>query len=196
VKRAAVAAVPLGLVLVVLLAPLAALTGALASPPAPSAAALADIPAPLLPVYQRAAGRCAMPWTVLAAVGKVETDHARCTLPGVAEGSNAAGAAGPMQFGIGGRAGNTWGGDPIRPVPPQLPYGVDRDGDGIASVYDPADAIHAAAGYLCDLGIDPDLRLAVASYNAGPGNPQAGLAYADRVLAVADGTPSRPATCG
>jgi len=191
VKRAAalsaVAAAPLVLIAVALLAPLAVLSAALASPLSPSPAALADIPAELLPVYQQAAGRCALPWTALAGVGKVETDHARSNLPGVASGANAAGAAGPMQFGIGGRAGNTWGGDPTRPVPPDLRYGTDGNGDGIANVYDPADAIHAAAGYLCDLGADTDLRRAIASYNAGPGNPAAGLGYADRVLAIAKG---------
>jgi len=191
VKRAAAAAAalvaPLALAAVVLLAPLAALSGALASPLTPSTAALSDIPAQLLPIYQQAAGRCTLPWTVLAGVGKVETDHARSTLPGVASGANAAGAAGPMQFGIGGRAGNTWGGTPVRAVPPDLRFGVDGNGDGTADVYDPADAIHAAAGYLCHLGADTDLRTAVASYNAGPGNPAAGMGYADRVLAIADG---------
>lgn len=180
------AAVPLALLSIALLMPLVALSGTLASPLTASSLALGDIPAPLLPVYQQAAGRCALPWTVLAAVGKVETDHARSSMPGVASGANNAGAAGPMQFGIGGRAGNTWGGDPIRAVPPDVRYGTDGNGDGVADVYDPADAIHGAAGYLCDLGAERNLRLAVASYNAGPSNPEAGLKYADRVLAIAD----------
>ena len=183
---AAAAGVPLAAVLAILLVPMAALPGALASPMVPSSLALADVPPSLLTIYQQAAGRCALPWTVLAAVGKVESDHARSSMPGVASGVNAAGAAGPMQFGIGGRAGNTWGDGPVRAVPPDVDYGVDGNGDGVADVYEPADAIHAAAGYLCDLGVERDLRLAVASYNAGPGDPAAGLRYADRVLAVAD----------
>jgi len=171
--------------MVLLLAPFAALSGGMTSATAPSAMALADVPAPLLALYQQAAGRCVAPWTVLAAVGKVESDHGRSELPGVVEGVNPAGAAGPMQFGIGGRAGNTWGGDAVRKVPPELRHGVDGNGDGVASVYDPGDAIPAAARYLCDLGVERDARLALAAYNAGPGRLQAGLAYADRVLAVA-----------
>ena len=51
-------------------------------------------------------------------------------------GANFAGAAGPMQIGIGGKAGNTFGGAPVRVVPPELDY-TDGNGDGIASVYDP-----------------------------------------------------------
>lgn len=172
-----------------LLAPVAVLGVVLAMPLAPSSAAVADIPPQLLPVYRLAAVTrgCELPWTALAGVGKVESDHARSTLPGVADGGNSAGAAGLMQFGIGGRAGDTWGGDPVRAVPPDLRYGLDGNDDGVADVYEPADAIHAAAGYLCALGAEADLRRALGSYNAGPGNWQAGLGYADRVLEIAAG---------
>src|SRR5215212_8464731 len=101
---------------------------------APSASAQQDIPPQLLPVYQTAADSCpGLPWSVLAAIGKVETDHGRSTAPGVRSGANFAGAAGPMQIGIGGQAGNTWGA-----------YAIDADGGG-ASVYNPTDAIFAAA---------------------------------------------------
>lgn len=149
--------------------------------PGASAAAVADIPPALLPLYQRAAaGSCAMPWPVLAAVGKVETDHGRSTLTGVRDGANAAGAAGPMQIGIGGRAGNTWGGEPVRPARPAVRYGTDGDGDGLASVYDADDAIHAAAAYLCHHGAGDaaTLRDAVWAYNHASW-------YVDEVLAVA-----------
>jgi hypothetical protein len=121
------------------------------SPPSPSAAALADIPGNLLPVYQAAAKRCGMPWAVVAAVGKVESDHGRSTAQGVQSGANFAGAAGPMQFLAG-----TWDA-----------YGVDGNGDGVANVYDPLDAIHGAANYLCATGAgDPArLRKAIWHYN-------------------------------
>ena len=49
---------------------------------------------------------------------------------------------------------------------------MDANGDGTASVYDPADAIYAAATLVHDLqsmlGSHADLLLA--GYNAGPGN--------------------------
>ena len=57
-----------------------------------------------------------MPWTILAGIGTVESDNGQTTLPGVHSGSNAFGAAGPMQIGIGGAAGNVWGGLPVHPA--------------------------------------------------------------------------------
>jgi hypothetical protein len=122
----------------------------------PSAAARADIPTRYLQLYQQAAGRCpGLSWSVLAAVGKVESDHGRSRLPGVRSGWNAAGAAGPMQFGIGvGRAGNAW-----------ARYGADFDRDGQTSVYDPGDAIPAAARYLCAHGAPRRLDRALYAYN-------------------------------
>jgi hypothetical protein len=124
--------------------------------PRPSRAAVADIPAGYLRTYQAGARRCpGLSWTVLAAIGKVESDHGRAPLPGVRPGWNAAGAAGPMQFGIGvGRAGNAW-----------ARYGRDFDRDGRTSVYDPGDAIPAAARYLCGHGAPRHLDRAIYAYN-------------------------------
>jgi hypothetical protein len=124
--------------------------------PAPSRAARADIPAGYLRLYQSAARRChRLSWAVLAAIGKLESDHGRARLPGVRSGWNAAGAAGPMQFGIGeGRAGNAW-----------ARYGQDFDRDGHRSVYDPGDAIPAAADYLCAHGAPHHLDTALYAYN-------------------------------
>ena len=49
--------------------------------------------------YQQAASTCpGLPWTVLAAIGTVESDNGTSTLPGVQSGANSAGAEGPMQF--------------------------------------------------------------------------------------------------
>jgi hypothetical protein len=127
-----------------------------AGQPRPSRAATADIPAGYLGLYQRSARRCpGLSWGVLAAIGKVESDHGRARLPGVRSGANHAGAAGPMQFGIGvGRAGNAW-----------ARYGADFDGDGRRSVYDPGDAIPAAARYLCAHGTPHRLDRALYAYN-------------------------------
>jgi hypothetical protein len=123
---------------------------------APSRAATADIPPGYLRRYRSAVRRCAgLSWAMLAAVGKVESDHGRARLPGVRSGWNAAGAAGPMQFGIGkGRAGNAW-----------ARYGGDFDRDGHPSVYDPGDAIPAAARYLCAYGAPHHLDRALFAYN-------------------------------
>jgi hypothetical protein len=119
-----------------------------------SRTARADIPAAYVRHYKRAARRCpGLPWAVLAAVGKVESDHGRARLPGVRSGANRAGAAGPMQLGIGGRAGPTW-----------QHYRLDADGDG-ASVYDPADATAAAADKLCFDGAPRHLDGALYAYN-------------------------------
>ena len=58
-----------------------------------------SIPAFWLPLYQQAAGTCpGLSWSILAAVGTVETGSGRSTAPGVWSGANAAGAEGPMQF--------------------------------------------------------------------------------------------------
>jgi hypothetical protein len=124
--------------------------------PAPSRAATTDIPAGYLRLYRSGARRCrGLSWAVLAAVGKVESDHGRSRLPGVRSGWNRAGAAGPMQFGIGvGRAGNAW-----------ARYGADYDHDGRTSVYDPGDAIAAAARYLCAHGAPRRLDAALFAYN-------------------------------
>src|SRR5918999_2336772 len=123
---------------------------------APSPDAQQDIPPQLLPVYQTAADSCpGLPWSVLAAIGKVETNHGRLQAPGVTSGANFAGAAGPMQIGVGGKAGNTWGA-----------YAVDADGGG-ADVYNPVDAIYTAANYLCQNGANKgtDVAGAIFAYN-------------------------------
>jgi hypothetical protein len=138
--------------------------------PAPSSAARADIPGGYLALYRAAAPRhCpGLFWSVLAGIGKVESDHGRAPLPGVRSGWNHAGAAGPMQFGIGkGRAGNAW-----------ARFGRDYDHDGQVSVYDPGDAIPAAARYLCDAGAPRRLDAALYAYNPS-------TSYVAKVKAIA-----------
>ena len=113
----------------------------------PSTVALSDIPTDLLALYQQAVTSCpGLPWPVLAGVGKVETDHNRP--PGQV---SSAGAQGPMQF-----LPATW-----------TQYGTDGNADGTADPFDPADAIPAAAQYLCAHRVTHDLATAVASYFCG-----------------------------
>jgi membrane-bound lytic murein transglycosylase B len=120
-----------------------------AGQPRPSRAPAADIPAGYLRLYRTAGARYRIPWSVLAAIGKVESNHGRSPLPGVRSGSNWAGACGPMQLGCvpGSRAGNAWA----------------RYGHG--NVYDPANAIPAAARYLVDHGARRHLDRAIFAYN-------------------------------
>ena len=117
--------------------------------PTPSRAAIADIPASYLRLYRQAGARNRIPWSVLAAIGKVESDHGRVRLPGVRSGSNWAGACGPMQLGCvpGSKAGNAW-----------ARYGHGRP-------HDPANAIPAAARYLVDQGAHHHLDRALFAYN-------------------------------
>jgi cell wall-associated NlpC family hydrolase len=143
-------------------------TAATQAQPGVSAEAANSIPANYLKWFQRVGLQYNVPWTVLAGIGKVESDDGRTKLPGVTQASvsNAFGAAGPMQIGIGGASTNVWGGAPVHPAS-QVVNGVatDEDGDGIASVYDAADAIAGAAKYLLAHGVQQNVPAAIFSYN-------------------------------
>jgi cell wall-associated NlpC family hydrolase len=79
---------------------------------------------------------------------------------------NGFGAAGPMQIGIGGASTNTWGGLPVHPASEKVAgVATDGNGDGIANVYDPADAIPAAAKYLIAHGAPGNMAGAIFAYN-------------------------------
>jgi hypothetical protein len=167
----AVAAATATLFVVALLAAAAVqdvLTGLLGGPPA-SAAAPADIPPAYLTLYQQAAGDCpGLDWTVLAAIGKIETDHGRSPLPGVTSGQNSAGAAGPMQI--------------LQPTFNSVlaRHALPPGGAVPPSRYDPHDAVHAASFELCDHGAPTDLPAAVYAYNHSSDYVAAVLAQADR----------------
>ena len=147
--------------------------------PVPSKSAGTSIPADYLQLYRNAGRVYGVPWTILAGIGEVESNHGRSTLPGVHSGANAFGAAGPMQIGIGGAAGNTWGGAPVHPASEHV-GGVATDGnsDGIASVYQPADAIDGAAKYLVEHGVLTNPSGAIFAYNHLTSYVQAVLGWA------------------
>jgi cell wall-associated NlpC family hydrolase len=136
------------------------------SQPAPSPTASNSIPANYLALFKSVGARYKVPWVVLAGIGKVESDDGRTTLPGVHSGSNPFGAAGPMQIGIGGASTDTWGGAPVHPASEQVSgVATDANGDGVASVYEPADAIAGAAKYLLRAGILTNVPSAIFAYN-------------------------------
>jgi cell wall-associated NlpC family hydrolase len=156
------------------------LTGSDSTTSRPSASALSDIPPDYLLLYRAAAPTCpGLDWTVLAAVGSIESDHGRSTLPGVHSGQNYAGAQGPMQF-----LPATFAAVTARHPPPP-------GGTHPPSPYDPHDAIHAAAAYLCDSGArdSRDLPGALYAYNHSD-------AYVDAVLARSGQYRAETATTG
>ncbi|HVS69500.1 MAG TPA: lytic transglycosylase domain-containing protein, partial [Mycobacteriales bacterium] len=84
-----------------------------------------------LALYRSAATTCpGLSWTVLAAIGQVESGHGRNPS------TSSAGAMGPMQF------------EPST----FAAYAVDGNNDGVKSIMDPSDAIYTAAHYLCANG--------------------------------------------
>ena len=111
-------------------------------------------------LYKKAAKKYgfAKDWYVLAAVGWVESRDGRNMGP------SSAGAMGPMQF-----LPSTW-----------KSAGVDGNGDGVANIMDPRDAIPAAAAYLKDGGAPRDWYAALYTYNHADW-------YVREVLGVAEG---------
>ncbi|HVB94299.1 MAG TPA: lytic transglycosylase domain-containing protein, partial [Acidimicrobiales bacterium] len=124
------------------------------------------IPAAWLSLYQQAALTCTgLSWSVLAAIGTVETHSGQSTAPGVWSGANAAGAVGPMQF-----------------EPPTFAaYAtVGPNGAQPPSPYDPVDAVYTAAALLCANGggTPSSLANAIGEYNHSS-------TYVDTVLTLA-----------
>jgi hypothetical protein len=153
--------------------------------PEPSSAALEDIPPRFLELYRGAVSeQCpTLPWSVLAAIGKTESNHGRF---GGGE-LQPDGRIDPPIIGValdGTRGtsrildtdGGRLDGDTVfdRAVGPMqfIPgtwrsYGIDASRDGVADPHSAIDAIWSAARYLCALGADDPLRVADAiwSYN-------------------------------
>jgi murein DD-endopeptidase MepM/ murein hydrolase activator NlpD len=110
----------------------------------------------LLGLWQGAGAEYGVPWQVLAAINKVESNFGRNMGP------SSAGAVGWMQF-----MPATW-----------MEWGVDASGDGVADPWNAADAIYSAARYLAAAGAPNDLYRAVFAYNHADW-------YVQEVLAIA-----------
>jgi murein DD-endopeptidase MepM/ murein hydrolase activator NlpD len=107
-------------------------------------------------VWQAAGNAYGVPWSVLAAIDKIESDFGRNMGP------SSAGAIGWMQF-----MPDTW-----------ARWGVDANGDGLADPWNAEDAIYSAARYLAATGGATDISAAVFSYNHAQW-------YVDEVLQLA-----------
>lgn len=167
------------------------LIGALEAAAGDGAPGLSPVAVPGVPVaYMRdavtAGARFDVPWSVLLGIYRVECDFGRALLPGCnpVGSENPVGAQGPGQFLPG-----TWraGLAPhavILPGPPTTSdaagFATDGDGDGIADVWDPADAVASTARLLAADGAASDLGRAIWSYNHS-------WAYVQQVLALAKG---------
>src|SRR3954454_21787165 len=112
--------------------------------------------AQLLSLWQRAGAEYGVPWQVLAAINKVESNFGRNMGP------SSAGAIGWMQF-----MPSTW-----------ERWGVDANGDGLVDPWNAEDAITAAGRYLAASGGGADISRAVFSYNHAQW-------YVDEVLQLA-----------
>jgi murein DD-endopeptidase MepM/ murein hydrolase activator NlpD len=109
----------------------------------PSAAPRELAYADLQTLWTSAGEAYGIPWQVLAAINKIETNFGRNMGP------SSAGAVGWMQF-----MPDTW-----------LRWGLDANGDRVADPWDPEDAIYAAARYLAAAGGGADIERGVFAYN-------------------------------
>jgi murein DD-endopeptidase MepM/ murein hydrolase activator NlpD len=145
--------------------------GALPSAATPNAPGSIRIPSPisqyptvpearsyqqLLALWEQAGAYYGVPWQVLGAINKIESDFGRNMGP------SSAGAVGWMQF-----MPSTW-----------ERWGLDANGDGLASPWNPEDAVYAGARYLAAAGAHEDLSRAIFAYNHAQW-------YVDQVLELA-----------
>ena len=99
--------------------------------------------AELSTLWHRAGTSYGIPWQVLAAINKIESNFGRNMGP------SSAGAVGWMQF-----MPSTW-----------LRWGTDANGDGVADPWAPEDAVFSAARYLAAAGGRTDIYRGVFAYN-------------------------------
>ncbi len=126
-----------------------------------------QIPSAMLTLYQSAATECpGLSWTVLAAIGTVESGNGTSTLPGVDSGANSAGAEGPMQM--------------LPATFAEYDQPVPAGGASPPSPYDATDEVYAAERMLCANGAGSSSTLAAAIYAYNHSG-----AYVSEVTAIA-----------
>ena len=157
-------ALPLSILLLLDPASTAACGG---TPTGPGPTSVPGVPQKFLPIYEGAAQQFQLGddgWAYLAALNDAESSFGTDNGPGtgVLSGSNYAGAAGPMQIGIGGAATNTWS-TIVDQIPPNLPGGAQPP-----SVYNETDAVYGAAALLKRLGAPGNWQAALVGWNDYP----------------------------
>jgi murein DD-endopeptidase MepM/ murein hydrolase activator NlpD len=121
----------------------------------------------LLALWRDAGEAYGVPWQVLGAINKIESNF------GQNMGPSSAGAVGWMQF-----IPSTW-----------ARWGMDGDGDGLSDPWNPEDAVYAAARYLAAAGAHEDIERAIFAYNHAQW-------YVDDVMELANLFGEGPLTAG
>ena len=137
------------------------------TPSGPGPASVPGIPQSLLPIFEGASQQYELGddgWAYLAALNDAESTFGTNDGPGtgVRSGSNSAGAAGPMQIGIGGSATDNWD-TIVAEIPSGLPGGVRPP-----SVYNEPDSVYGAGALLKKWGAPGDWHAALVSWNNYP----------------------------
>lgn len=207
--------VPAGAPLV--LADLSSILGGSAQLAAPGGTGTLGVPQVAIDAYQAAADRlaaddpgCAIPWTLLAGVGRIESGHAREGRVDV-DGLTLGRIIGPVLDGSGPNAairdtdGGRLDGDRVwdRAVGPMqfIPgtwaaYGADNSGDAVADPHNLRDATLGSGRYLCSGGLDlsdpAQVRTAVFRYNNSTAYVDAVVSWAEAYATGVEPTESAP----
>lgn len=159
IAAAGIVGLPLALVSVFAAGSGGSAAASVSEPPVPSSAAFSGIPPTYLALYEAAAATCpGLPWTVLAGVGEVASDHGRSIPVGHA-------SAGPMQL----------------DTKKFATYGVDGNNDGVTDATEPADATYSVANLLCHNGAKNGANIegALSAYTDSLGFVQTVLQWAN-----------------
>lgn len=188
-----------------------------AGPPIAVAPGPLGMPQQMLDAYQDAAQRlgkslpgCGLPWPILAAIGKIESNHAENGNVD-ARGTTVTAILGPRLSGGPGVAavpdtdGGKWDGDsewdravgPMQLLPSTwAQFGVDGNDDGVASPHNVHDAAVTAGRYLCSNGGDlrdpRNLNVALLGYNHSDKYAHAVLEWADAYAKAVASPPAPP----
>ncbi len=172
----------------------------------PSDDAIQDIPAVLLPIYMTAARTCpGLPWTVIAGIGKVESNHGRyggatigadgqISPPIIGIPLNGANGTAVIRDTDDGRLDNDVLWDravgPFQFIPSSWAiFGVDGNGDGAKDPHNVFDAVPAAVRHLCPDGQLTDLETAIFAYNRSSSYVQLVLEWANTYTGAVSAIP-------